>query len=278
MVLPSLASRARHGQLRHGQPMQQSLLFEAPPEAPPAPRIRLGCAGWSLPRALWPEFPAGGTHLQRYAARFNAVEINSSFYRPHQPATYARWAASVPGDFRFAVKLPKAITHQNRLLGCAPLLDDFLAQATCLGERLGCLLVQLPPSLAFDAAVARDFLRSLRERHGGGVALEPRHASWFAPAADELLQALRVGRVLADPVVHEAGRLPGGFKGLMYVRLHGSPLMYYSAYQPAVLDALVGQLRLEAQAGSDVWCIFDNTAEGAAVSDALYTCQGLAQR
>lgn len=244
----------------------------------PPSRVKAGCAGWSLPRALWPEFPAEGTHLQRYAARFNAVEINSSFYRPHQAATYARWAASVPRHFRFSVKLPKAITHQRRLIGCDSLLDDFLAQAGGLGENLGCLLVQLPPSLAFDAAGAQDFLRLLRERHSGPVALEPRHASWFTAPADPLLEAWQVGRVLADPVVHEAGRLPGGFAGLVYVRLHGSPRMYCSAYDRAVLDALSARLQLAATPGADVWCVFDNTAEGAAIEDALYTVQGLDRR
>lgn len=262
--------------------MQASLFPDPAPSTvqalSPDSRIRVGCAGWSLPRALWPEFPAIGTHLHRYAARFNAVEINSSFYRPHLAATYARWAASVPDHFRFSVKLPKTITHQQRLAGCAGLLDDFLAQAGGLGEKLGCLLVQLPPSLAFDAAVAQEFLCALRQRHGGPVALEPRHASWFTAPAEPLLDAWQVGRVLANPAVHEAGRLTGGFAGLVYARLHGSPRMYYSAYDPAVLDALVARLRLAATPNAAVWCIFDNTAEGAAVENALYTVQGLARR
>ncbi|MDB5743079.1 MAG: hypothetical protein JWR68_1394 [Polaromonas sp.] len=247
---------------------------------PPSPLspVSVGCAGWSLPRAVWPEFPAEGTHLQRYAARFNAVEINSSFYRPHQPATYARWADSVPENFRFSVKLPKTITHQQRLADCTALLETFLSQATCLGQRLGCLLVQLPPSLAFDRAKAAAFLDVLRQRHGGPVALEPRHASWFTEAANALLAACQVGRVLADPVVDEAGRIPGGFADLLYVRLHGSPHMYYSAYPHPVLDALKGRLALASRSGANVWCIFDNTAEGAAVEDALYTTRGLALR
>lgn len=256
--------------------MQSSLL---PAETPsPVFRVKVGCAGWSLPRALWPEFPAAGTHLQRYAARFNAVEINSSFYRPHQSATYARWSASVPEHFRFSVKLPKTITHQQRLLNCAGLLDTFLAQVSGLGERLHCLLVQLPPSLAFEADTAAEFLRALRERHGGPVALEPRHASWFTAPAGALLEAWQVGRVLADPVVHEAGRNPGGFAGLVYVRLHGSPRMYYSAYTPAVLNALIVRLQLAAASDADVWCLFDNTAEGAAVGDALRTTQSMLAR
>jgi uncharacterized protein YecE (DUF72 family) len=244
----------------------------------PASRIKAGCAGWSLPRAFWPEFPAAGTHLQRYAARLNAVEINSSFYRPHQAATYARWAASVPEHFRFSVKLPKTITHQQRLRECDALLDAFLAQVSGLGERLGCLLVQLPPSLAFAADSATQFLRALRERHAGPVALEPRHASWFAAPADGLLRAWQVARVLADPRVTEAGRDPGGFAGLVYVRLHGSPRMYYSAYERAFLDLLVVRLETAAESDASVWCIFDNTAEGSAVADALYTTQQLAMQ
>jgi uncharacterized protein YecE (DUF72 family) len=214
----------------------------------------------------------------RYAARLNAAEINSSFYRPHQPETYARWADSVPEDFRFAVKLPKTITHEKRLMDCAPLLRDFLAQARGLGEKLGCLLVQLPPSLAFDKGVARGFLQSLREFHQGPAALEARHAGWFTPEADVVLQSGHVGRVLADPVFFDAGRWPGGDPALVYLRLHGSPRMYYSAYPRDLLDALALRLSLAAASGSSssVWCFFDNTASGAATADALYTLRALA--
>ena len=108
----------------------------------PAPYY-VGCAGWSLPKEEQPAFPPEGTHLQRYAACFPAVEINSSFYRPHRPATYARWAASVPGGFRFAVKVPKVITHERRLANADAPLDAFLAEATALGAALGCLLETL---------------------------------------------------------------------------------------------------------------------------------------
>ena len=102
------------------------------------------------------------------------------------------------------------------------------------------------------------------------MALEPRHGSWFDGLADALLADWQVARVLADPVVHAAGQLPGGFTGLVYARLHGSPRMYYSAYDPAALDALKVRLEQAAHAGAGVWCIFDNTAEGAAIDNALY--------
>lgn len=106
--------------------------------------IYLGTAGWNLPREQWPAFVLEGTHLQRYAGRFGAVEINSSFYRPHRPATYAKWAASVPEAFRFCVKVPKQITHQQKLIGCEALLERFLHECEHLGEKLGCLLVPQP--------------------------------------------------------------------------------------------------------------------------------------
>src|SRR5437763_17203339 len=88
--------------------------------------VFIGCAGWSIPREHAGHFRAKGSHLERYAGRFTAVEINSSFYRPHRATTYGRWAASVPANFRFAVKVPKEITHALRLVGAADLLDRFL--------------------------------------------------------------------------------------------------------------------------------------------------------
>ncbi len=232
-------------------------------------RLHIACAGWSLPRDSWPQFPETGTHLQRYGGRLNAAEINSSFYRPHQPATYERWAGSVPTGFRFSVKLPKTITHEKRLRDCDGLLQGFLAQASGMGDKLGCLLVQLPPSLVFDPGAAAPFLEALRRQHGGPIALEPRHASWFTPEVDAALAALKIARVLADPVLHPTGTAPGGWPGLVYVRLHGSPRVYYSSYSKATLKALALKLRESADGGAEVWCVFDNTASGAAVSNAL---------
>lgn len=112
--------------------------------------IGIGCAGWSLPREAWPAFAEQGTHLQRYSGELSVVEINSSFYRPHRPATYRKWAASVPEDFRFCVKMPRQISHELRLRECDEALERFLGESTELAEKLGCLLLQLPPSLTFD--------------------------------------------------------------------------------------------------------------------------------
>ena len=229
----------------------------------------IGCAGWSLPTAAQLHFAAQGSHLERYASRLNAVEINSSFYRPHGRATYERWAAAVPPGFRFSVKLPRTITHDCRLAGTDALLDEFMAQATGLGDRLGCLLVQLPPSLQFQARMAAGFFDALRRRHDGMIAVEPRHASWFAPAVDGWLAQRRVSRVLADPVRHDGGQGPGGWPEGIYLRLHGSPRMYYSSYGADLLQALARRIALAACKGRELWCIFDNTAGGAAAHNAV---------
>ena len=85
--------------------------------------------------------------LQRYATRLDAVEINSSFYRPHRASTYARWADSVPTHFRFSVKLPRSISHDARLHQAGPLLDAFLAQAGALGERTVVVVTHRDPGV-----------------------------------------------------------------------------------------------------------------------------------
>jgi uncharacterized protein YecE (DUF72 family) len=230
--------------------------------------IYVGVAGWSIPKEHAGRFPAAGTHLERYAAVFPAVEINSSFYRPHRPATYARWAASVPADFRFAVKVPREITHRHRLVEVRELLDTFLAEAGALGDKLGPLLVQLPPSLAFAAPVATSFFGMLREQYAGGAVCEPRHPSWFRPEAERLLTDYHIARVAADPAVLPAAAEPGGWNRLVYYRLHGSPRMYYSPYADEYLALLAERLKAHASR-AEVWCIFDNTALAAATDTAL---------
>lgn len=231
--------------------------------------IRIGCAGWAIGAGDRQHFASQGSHLERYAATFSAVEINSSFYRSHRIDTYRRWAGSVPAHFRFSAKLPRAITHERRLVGALPLLDAFLREVSALGDKLGALLVQLPPSLAFDGRHAATFLRAFRARYDGGLCLEPRHASWFDQAAEALLTRYRIARVAADPALNTAAATPGGEPSLRYWRLHGSPRMYYSDYDDAFLRAVAQRIGTESAAGAAVWCILDNTAAGHAVSNAV---------
>ena len=228
--------------------------------------IYIGTAGWSLSSAAASHFPLDGSHLQRYASVLPCVEINSSFYRPHQPATYARWAASVPEHFRFSVKLPRSITHERRLRDGTAELDRFAAEVMQLGNKLGCVLVQLPPSLRFEADVAADFFSALRQRFDGMLACEARHPSWLETGATELLTMQHITRVRADPPAGQPGpHVPTTSEA--YLHLHGSPRIYYSDYPADYLASLATALRAQAQAGG--WCIFDNTAAGAALFNAL---------
>jgi uncharacterized protein YecE (DUF72 family) len=231
--------------------------------------IRVGTAGWSIPGGAKAAFSAEGTHLERYARVFDGVEINSSFYRPHQPSTYQRWADAVPDTFRFAVKVPKVVTHVGKLYEVEQLLDRFLEEVASLGSKLGPLLVQLPPSLVFAPETVERFFRDLRARVAGPVACEPRHRSWFEGDAQALLSELRIGRVAADPALIAEASWPGGWPGLTYYRLHGSPRVYYSAYGDQEIQAAVAHLVSHAGEGSESWCIFDNTAAGAATLNAL---------
>lgn len=228
--------------------------------------VRIGTAAWALPRAVRDLFSEGASNLERYAGRLHATEINTSFYRPHRRATYARWAASVPEDFRFAVKLPKAITHEARLVQCTPLIERFAEEIAGLGDKRGPVLVQLPPKLAFDAAPATRFFDELRSTLGGSIACEPRHPSWFEPEADSLLTRYKVARVAADPAPFEGAGHPGGWRELAYFRLHGSPRVYWSRYEADALAVWAERMRDEA---AESWMIFDNTASGAATENAL---------
>ena len=231
--------------------------------------ILIGTAGWSLPRAEQEHFAGTGSHLERYATRFAVVEINSSFHRSHRAATWERWRNSVQESFRFSVKMPKAITHTHKLRDADELMATFLAEAGTLGKKLACVLVQLPPSLAFDALVAAEFFQKLRRLTPAAIVCEPRHESWFAADGDELLRTFEVARVAADPARVSVATSPGGWRGMSYYRLHGSPKVYYSSYSPEFIAALAGRIGEESFADRDAWVIFDNTTLGAATRNAL---------
>ncbi|HEY0113687.1 MAG TPA: DUF72 domain-containing protein [Allosphingosinicella sp.] len=231
--------------------------------------LRIGTAGWTIPTTVAAEFPAEGAGLERYSARFPCAEINSSFHRSHREATWTRWRDSVPEDFRFSAKLSKEITHKLKLKDASERLVAATAEMERLGPKLEVILVQLPPSLAFDEALVEAFFTELRTRWSGSIACEPRHASWFEPDAQELLERHRVAGVAADPAKVPAAAVPGGWRGLSYYRLHGSPVMYRSSYDDGRLEAYAAAIAADRAAGRDIWCIFDNTASSAAAQDAL---------
>lgn len=231
--------------------------------------VLVGTAGWTVPGADRALFPDTGTSLERYSARLPVAEINSTFHRSHRPATYERWQAIVPPDFRFAVKLAKTITHQSRLVDCEPLLRTFAEETAPLAARRGPTLIQLPPKLAFEPEVAARFFDQFAALVGGSAVCEPRHPSWFTDDVDALLAERRIARVAADPALSPAAGEPGGWRQLAYFRLHGSPRRYWSAYPPEELARFARGAAAAAARGAECWIIFDNTAGGAALANAL---------
>jgi uncharacterized protein YecE (DUF72 family) len=226
----------------------------------------IGTAGWTVPAAERPTGSGAVSHLQHYATTLDAVEINSSFHRHHRLETYRRWADTVPAHFQFAVKIPKAISHQSGLRAYREVLDRFCMEIAGLGPKLGVVLLQLPPRLQFEPRVAGKFFRDLRARVDALIACEPRHSSWGSERANQTLVRCGVARVAADPCPWAGGDVPGGSDAFTYFRQHGSPRMYYSNYDEEALRHLSSQLRKTH--ASRNWCIFDNTVTGHAYANA----------
>lgn len=237
-----------------------------------AAQIRIGISGWRYAPWRGSFYPQGLTQAKElaYAARqFPAIELNGSFYALQRPTSYQRWAQDTPDGFVFTVKAPRFVTHVLRLRDARAALANFLASGLlALGAKLGPILWQLPPSLAYDAAVLDAFLAllphtthaaaalaqerearmqgrewlqpgtKLRLRH----ALEVRHESFCQPGFVELLRKHQVALVVADTGGRwpEVGDITADF---VYLRLHGANTLYASGYSQAQLEQWAGRIR-----------------------------------
>lgn len=221
----------------------------------------IATAAWSIPKKVADRFAKEGSGLTRYASVFDGVEINPTFYRRHKTSTFARWVDAVPDSFRFSVKIPKEISHTRAMKDIAEPFETFLDDIAPLGEKRGPLLCQLPPSLAFDVDVLETAFKTMRNADDGPFVIEVRHKSWASTEALDLLKTYTIDRVLADPApVWPAEDFETPPK---YVRLHGKPKIYYSSYTDDEIKSFSNLL------ASDSWCVFDNTASGAAIDNAL---------
>ncbi len=238
-----------------------------------AAQIRVGISGWRYAPWRGHFYPEGLTQARElaYASRqFPAIELNGSFYALQRPTSYARWAEDTPPGFVFTVKAPRYITHILRLRDARAALANFLASGLfALGPKLGPILWQLPPSLAFDAELLDAFLAALphdttaaaalaREREArmrGKEWLEPpaepqrvrhalevRHASFCQPQFIDLLRKHRVALVVADTGGRwpELGDVTADF---LYLRLHGAKQLYAAGYSDEQIDDWAGRIR-----------------------------------
>ncbi|WP_082606339.1 DUF72 domain-containing protein [Nocardioides sp. Root190] len=263
-------------------------------------RYLVGTSGWSYRSwhgDFYPSDLPAADELRFVAARTTATEVNATFYRLQQPASFRRWAQLVPVDHRFAVKGSRYITHMKQLRDPRAGLANFFASGVlALGERLDVVLWQLPSRTVLRPDVLADFLAALprtageaaqlAKDHDGRLpeaaavtesptpdaplrhAVEPRHASFDGPEAAQLLTDDDVATVASDS--------PGAWPLLdhhtasfRYVRLHGHSELYRSRYSDRLLGEWADRCRAWAGAGQDVHVHLDNDGRGHAPHDAV---------
>ncbi|WP_241383781.1 DUF72 domain-containing protein [Rhodococcus sp. CH91] len=261
---------------------------------------RIGISGWRYPSWRGDFYPEGlvqRRELEYAAQRFDSIEINGSFYSLQRPSSYLTWRDAAPGgDFVFAVKGGRFVTHMKRLAGVDDALANFFASGVlALGPTLGPFLWQLPPTLGFEEGRLREFFTrlprtttaaaELARRHTDTLtgdrawvdtdaerplrhAVEVRHPALATPEAVKLLRAHDIGLVVADT----AGRFPfltDVTSDFVYVRMHGDKELYASGYTPDVLDVWAERIGGWVRDGRDVYVYFDNDMKGYAPHDAL---------
>lgn len=229
-------------------------------------RVTVGTSGWNYDHwrgVFYPDGLARSRWLGHYAGVFSSVEVNATFYRSMRPSTFEAWRSNTPGGFVWSLKANRFITHVRRLRDCREPLERFLGSVAVLGEKLGPVLFQLPPSLAFDGRTAMEFF-ALRPE-GALWSIEARHASW---TGDEALACLRQAGV-AWCISDTAGRYPfleAVTAPFVYIRLHGSRRLYASCYTEDELRERASRIR---GCGCDAYVYFDNDHMGYAPANAL---------
>ena len=209
----------------------------------------------SLPAREW---------LAYYAERFTTVELNNPFYRLPSEAVFRAWRDQTPPGFRFAVKASRFITHLKRLRDAQAPVATFMQRARLLGEKLGPVLYQLPPSLQRDDQRLRDFLAVLPA--GVEHVIKFRHSSWFDESALDLLRERSVAFCVAD---HPSAPAPFAITApFAYLRFHGSQGAYEGSYSDEELRIRAARLREVAPRLKAVYAYFNNDAHAAAVGDA----------
>jgi uncharacterized protein YecE (DUF72 family) len=240
--------------------------------------LYVGTSGW-LYRDWASDFYAGvpsRAWLKSYAERFDAVEVNGTFYREIRPAILERWRLETPARFRFSLKAHRYLTHVKRLQFEPESLERQKTSASMLGEKLAAMLWQLPPSLRYDLPRLDAFLALLRLWPEVRHAMEFRHPSWFRDEAAEALA--RGGHAVC---LSDAATWPLWDRvatDAVYVRLHGHEQTYRSNYSDCALAdwaKRIGSWRSEQRT---VHVYFDNTAAGAAWRNALRLREMLAGR
>jgi len=234
-------------------------------------RLAIGTSGWNYAHwrgGFYPEALPSSQWLEFYSRHFRTVELNVTFYRTPRETTVRKWADTTPEDFLFSVKMNRRITHRHRLSDAEEALDAFLAMLSGFGQKLGVVLIQLPPSFRFDRERVEHFFEALRRKSPHiRYALEPRHMTWLHEEAYAVLRHYEIAFCQAD----SGGRYPTAevvTAPFVYLRFHGPGALYASAYTDEQLRAVAEKIRAWRDQGLDVYAYFNNDFHGYAVENA----------
>jgi uncharacterized protein YecE (DUF72 family) len=239
--------------------------------------VRVGCSGWDYPHwrgVFYPEDLPRAAWFGHYAARFDTVEINSSFYRLPAASVVERWRAQAPAGFTYALKASRYLTHMRKLKEPEAPLERIMSVARGLGDHLGPILYQLPPRWRLDVARLDRFLASLPS--GYLHVLEVRDPTWLVDEARARLDTAGVGFCVHDAAGIEVPRWVTG--EVVYLRLHGAREGLRAGYPDGVLDDWAGWLGGVSGRGRPAFVYFNNDQGGHAVTDAGRLAARLAAR
>jgi uncharacterized protein YecE (DUF72 family) len=228
---------------------------------------RIGCSGWQYRHWRGTFYPHDLQHdswLEYYAAEFDTVEINNTFYRLPEATAFAKWRKRAPAGFLYAVKASRFMTHMKKLKDPAEPLSRFFSRARRLGDSFGPVLYQLPPRWSVDVDRLKTFVQSLprRRRH----AIEFRDPTWYTDEVFELLARYNVACCLHDMPGSATGRRVVG--PFVYARFHG-PVRYGGRYDDRTLNEWAVWLAARLEEGQPVFAYFNNDVGGHAPRDAL---------
>jgi uncharacterized protein YecE (DUF72 family) len=230
-------------------------------------QIRVGCSGWSYKHwrgIFYPEGLPQRCWFERYAEEFDTVEINNSFYRLPSPAAFDKWHDQAPPGFRYAVKANRYLTQAKKLNECEEPLQRMMTAVRHLGDRLGPMLYQLPPTLKCNLERLESFLRILPKDVTS--VFEFRDKSWYVPETYALLDRYGASFCVHDMSSAASERIAVG--PIAYVRFHGGVGKYRGRYPDETLLSWTDWILDQARQGRAVWCYFNNDIHGHAIDDA----------
>lgn len=227
---------------------------------------RVGTSGWQYghwKKIFYPENLKSSDWLGFYSKQFSTVEINATFYRDVRPSTFEKWYMVTPENFLFSVKMSRQITHFKKLKVEKAHIDNFLQRISFLKEKLGIVLIQLPPSLKFDKVIVSEFFSMLDNNYQYTV--EVRNKSFIDDDFFEILKKHNIAFCIAD----SANRFPYYetiTADFIYIRLHGSQRLYASEYTIEELKQWAQKIK---KWSLPTYVYFDNDFMGYAVKNAL---------